>query len=87
MADSTVKPMDGVTFLQQPYAFRIQHYVSITVGFVVSYHKIDPDVKSVPELIDWFIQHDTNLQAESPKTRRLVRRMVGEAVSTQHEHR
>lgn len=73
--------MDSKPFLQQPLTSRIAEYVTITVGFVKAYDRMNPDVISVSDAIDWFIHHNTNLQTESVRTRRRVKRLVTWKVS------
>lgn len=64
---------------------RIAEYVKIITAFVTAYRDIDqiehPRKLSATEAIEWFIQHDTKLQAESAGTINVVKRLVTERVT------
>lgn len=70
----------SLLFARQLDASRIASYVKILTAFVNAYAEIDPGKLSIPEAIEWFIQHDTKLQTESADTIKVVTRMVTERV-------
>lgn len=85
----TAIQLDGelsLSLARELNAFRVAGYVTIITAFVRAYRDIDqvdhPRKLSVPEAIEWFIQHDTKLQAESAETIKVVTRLVTEKVTS-----
>jgi hypothetical protein len=81
----TAIQLDGelsLPFARELDASRIAEYVKVITGFVCAYGDISPGKLSVPDAIDWFIQHDTRLQAESADTIKVVTRLVTEKVTS-----
>jgi hypothetical protein len=71
----------GLMFARQLNASRIAEYVKVVTGFVLAYTDLHPEKLSVPEAIEWFIKHDTKLQAESADTIKVVKQMVTERIA------
>jgi hypothetical protein len=62
-------------------ALRVQGHVKTITGFVTAYTDLHPDALTLPDAINWFIAHSTDLQAESPEVITEVRRQVAEKVN------